>query len=81
MVCSDLGFSHKVVNHKTWFKDPNTGIYTNTVKGQNKGIKIGNSHRNRVKKNIRACLHYLVWKMQNKKTCGVRFLGLRDSFK
>lgn len=64
-VCEELGLRHRIVNHSKWFKDPETGVHTNTVEGQNNGLKMGIPARNRNKKNISGFLHYLVWKKQN----------------
>lgn len=30
---------HKVVNHKLYFKDPVTGVHTNTIEGNWNGLK------------------------------------------
>jgi hypothetical protein len=43
----DLGMRHGRVNHSQNFRDPITGINTNTVEGNNNGIKLTIAPRNR----------------------------------
>lgn len=44
-----LGFQHSTVNHKKHFKDPITGVNTNTIEGNNNALKIAIKPRNRTK--------------------------------
>ena len=37
--CEDLNFTHHTVNHSKFFKDPNTGLHTNTVEGSTMHLK------------------------------------------
>lgn len=63
---SKLGFAHQCVNHSKTFKDPNTGVHTNTVEGTNNGLKICISPRNRVEFDIEDHLAVFVWRRKNK---------------
>lgn len=36
----NLGLEHHTVNHSLWFRDPITGIHTNTAEGTNNALKI-----------------------------------------
>lgn len=47
-----IGYKHKTVNHKKHFKDPITGIHTNTIEGTWNGLKQSIIPRNRNKKDI-----------------------------
>lgn len=47
-----IGYKHKTVNHKKHFKDPITGIHTNTIEGTWNGLKQSIISRNRNKKDI-----------------------------
>jgi IS1 family transposase len=61
-VCEELGFEHHVVNHKYNFKDPITGTHTNTIEGNNNGLKTLIKPRNRVEENINDWLFYFLWR-------------------
>lgn len=37
---SETGYTHRVVNHSLFFKDPETGISTNVIEGNWSGLKI-----------------------------------------
>jgi hypothetical protein len=78
-VCEELGFEHKTVMHKYYFKDPITGTHTNTIEGVNNGMKHLIKPRNRVEKNIDNCLHYFIWRKTSKKHIWKSFLlALQD---
>lgn len=65
--CRNLGFQHKVVNHKKEFKNSVDGTHTNTVEGQNNALKILIKPRNRNRKNIKYYLLYFLWRRLHKK--------------
>lgn len=58
---SQLGITHHTVNHSKFFKDPVTGIHTNTIEGTNNGLKIMIKPRNR-NKNIDDHLAEFIWR-------------------
>lgn len=64
--CEACGLEHHVVNHKYYFKDPVSGVHTNTVEGLNNGIKHLIKPRHRTRKGINDQLYYFIWRRQNK---------------
>jgi transposase-like protein len=60
-----LGFIHKTVNHSKNFKDPETGVHTNTIEGTWNGIKLGIPPRNRNKDSVSGHLIEFVWRRKN----------------
>jgi len=58
----ELDVKHFTVNHSENFKDPITGVHTNTIEGTWNGIKMKIAPRNRTKTNITAGLLEFVWR-------------------
>lgn len=73
--CKELESGHQKVNHSKNFKDPETGIHTNTIEGCNNGLKTLITPRNRNKKNIKYYLLYYIWRRQNKKNIWEGFMN------
>lgn len=61
-----IGYKHKTVNHKKHFKDPITGIHTNTIEGTWNGLKQSIIPRNRNKKDIVLYLREYQWRKKNR---------------
>lgn len=61
-----IGYKHKTVNHKKHFKDPITGIHTNTIEGTWNGLKQSIIPRNRNKKDIILYLREYQWRKKNR---------------
>lgn len=61
-----IGYKHKTVNHKKHFKDPNTGVHTNTIEGAWNGLKQSIIPRNRNKKDIVLHLKEYQWRKKNR---------------
>lgn len=79
--CERAGLEHHVVNHRKHFKDPITGIHTNTIEGVNNGIKNLIKPRNRTRNNINDHLYYYIWRRQNKANIWQSFINaLKEIF-
>lgn len=63
---SKIGYKHKTVNHKKHFKDPVTGVHTNTIEGTWNGLKQSIIPRNRNKKDIVLYLREYQWRKKNR---------------
>ena len=61
-----IGYKHKTVNHKKHFKDPITGIHTNTIEGTWNGLKQSIIPRDRNKKDIVLYLREYQWRKKNR---------------
>ncbi|CAO3648500.1 unnamed protein product [Mucor hiemalis] len=61
-----IGYKLKTVNHKKHFKDPITGIHTNTIEGTWNGLKQSIIPRNRDKKDIILYLREYQWRKKNR---------------
>lgn len=59
-----LGYNHRTVNHSLFFKDPVTGVHTNTVEGMNNALKIAIRPRNRTR-SIDKFLSEFMWRRSN----------------
>jgi hypothetical protein len=69
---------HRTVNHSVNFTDPETGVNTNTIEGNNNALKIMIKPRNRVK-NIGDRLGEFVWRRKHRTRLWEAFLeALRD---
>jgi hypothetical protein len=56
---------HRTVNHSLWFKDPATGVDTNTVEGTNYALKRSVPPRNRTETSLPSHLLEFVWRRKN----------------
>lgn len=72
-------FSHSVVNHSENFKDPITGVHTNTIEGTWNGLKMQIKPRNRTKDEIEYHLWEFIWRKVNRNVLWSAFMkSLRD---
>ena len=62
----NIGYKHKTVNHKKYFKDPITKVHTNTIEGTWNGLKQSIIPRNRNKKDIILHLKEFQWRRKNR---------------
>src|SRR5271154_6981704 len=61
----EFSVTHETVNHSLHFKDPITGIHTNTIEGTWSGVKHHIPIRNRNKGSVEEHLLTFVWRRQN----------------
>ena len=61
----EYNFKHGTVNHSRFFKDPITGVHTNTIEGIWNGVKTHIMPRNRTKGIAKHLSKYL-WRRNNK---------------
>jgi hypothetical protein len=74
----NLGFIHRTVNHSKHFKDPISGVNTNTVEGTNSGLKMHIRPRNRTQ-GVDSYLTEIIWRRKNADRLWEAFISaLRD---
>jgi transposase-like protein len=61
-----FNIEHQTVNHSLWFKDPESGVNTNTVEGTNYAIKRNIPLRNRTATSIPTHLLEFIWRRLHK---------------
>ena len=61
-----LGMQHKTVNHSKNFKDPITGVHTNSIKGTWNGLKLRTSIKSYKYDRIDIHISEFIWRRQNK---------------
>jgi transposase-like protein len=62
----NIGYKHKTVNHSKHFKDPETGVHTNTIEGTWNGFKHSMPPTNRNKKNINLHIKEFLWRKKHR---------------
>ena len=60
------GMEHATVNHSLHYKDPDTGVHTNTIEGTWGGVKQKIGKRHRTEKFIESRLIRFLWERNNK---------------
>lgn len=74
-----LAIQHFTVNHSIHFKDPETGVHTNTIEGTWNGIKLKIAPRNRTKATIDGHLMEFIWRRKHSNNLWTSLLdALRD---
>jgi hypothetical protein len=69
-----LPMVHWTVNHSKNFKDPDTGVHTNTIEGTWHGLKIKISNRNRTASDIDKHLFEAIWRRNNSSNLWTAFI-------
>ena len=62
----ELKMEHYSVNHTKYFKDPVTGVHTNTIEGTWNGIKMAIKPRSRSRKLLEDNIQEFVWRRMHK---------------
>lgn len=62
----NIGYKHKTVSHKKHFKDPITGVHTNTIEGTWSSLKQSITPRCRTKKDLILYLNDYQWRKKNR---------------
>jgi transposase-like protein len=69
-----FGIQHRTVNHSDGFKDPITGVHTNTVEGTNYALKRRVPPRNRTETDLPMFLMEFTWRRKNAQNLWESFL-------
>lgn len=76
----ELGVTHQTVNHSVHFRDPVTGVHTNTIEGTWAGLKAKIPPRNRTREGVEDHLLEFIWRRRNAERLWTSFLdALRDT--
>jgi transposase-like protein len=70
----DLEMHHSTVNRSLHFKDPETGVHTNTIEGTWAGMKEKISRRARTEEAIAPCLLEFIWRRKHEEHLWEGFL-------
>jgi len=62
-----LHMQHLTVNHSLYFRDPSTGVHTNTIEGTWNGIKMRIPPRMRVKGKMNLVAGEMMWRRANER--------------
>jgi transposase-like protein len=74
-------FEHMTVNHSKFFKDPNSGVHTNTIEGTWNGGKQSIKPRNRVADGMEEHLWEFIWRRKNSNNLWEAFMdALKDIY-
>lgn len=77
---NSIGFGHEKVNHSITYKDPISGVHTNTIEGIWNGVKMLIKPRNRNGRNIQDHLFECIWRRKNKTRLWESFLHTITSY-
>jgi transposase-like protein len=69
------GYQHQTVNHSAHFRDPQTGVHTNTIEGTWNGLKLNCPIRNRVEGRVEKHLFEFIWRRQQKYNLWIGFIN------
>ena len=70
----NLGFTHNTVNHSLFYKDPVTGVHTNSIEGTLSAVKRTIPVRNCTRHDIENWLIKFIWMRYNRDNLWLSFL-------
>ena len=75
-----IGNRHLTVNHSQHFRDPETGVHTNTIEGTWNGFKIKIPARNRNEEQLDSSILEVIWRRQHSQNLWQAFIDcLRET--
>jgi transposase-like protein len=68
-------YQHYTVNHSIHFRDPQTGVHTNTIEGTWNGLKLNCPVRSRVEGRVENHLFEFIWRRQQRYNAWIGFIN------
>ena len=79
-ILDEMEVEHGTVNHSLHYKDPETGVHTNTIEGLWNGIKMQIPPRRYGRNDLQHCIFEVMWRKQHKDDLWTALLELlRDT--
>jgi transposase-like protein len=68
-------YQHRTVNHSIHFRDPETGVHTNSIEGTWNGLKMKVPIRNRTQEKVEGHLLEFIWRRQQRYNLWIGFIN------